>query len=60
VRACVEALAVAAPDWLAEAIDVTTWGKRYAARVDSWRLPTSETQRHDLVLAYGTDGYLGI
>jgi transposase len=57
VRACLEALAVAAPGWLAEAIDVAAWGKRYTARVDSWRLPTSEVTRKDLVLAYGTDGY---
>lgn len=57
VRACVEALAVAAPDWLAAAIDVVGWGKRYAARVDSWRLPTAETARTELALAYGSDGY---
>jgi hypothetical protein len=25
--------------------------------VDSWRLPTSETKRAELALAYGTDGY---
>jgi transposase len=57
VRACVEALAVAAPGWLAEAITVSGWSKRYAARVDSWRLPTSEAKRVELALAYGTDGY---
>jgi transposase len=57
VRACVEALAVAAPGWLAEAITVPGWSKRYAARVDSWRLPTSESKRVELALAYGTDGY---
>jgi IS5 family transposase len=55
VRACVEALAVAAPGWLATAIDVTSWEKRYAARVDSWRLPASETKRRELALAYGRD-----
>jgi transposase len=57
VRALLEALAVAAPDWLAEAITVSGWSKRYAARVDSWRLPTSEAKRKELVRAYGTDGY---
>ena len=57
VRACLEALAVAAPDWLAEAIDVPAWGQRYTTRVDTWRLPTSPTKRQDLALAYGTDGY---
>jgi hypothetical protein len=57
VRALPEALAVAAPGWPAEAIDVAAWGKRYTARVDSWRLPTSEVKRQDLVPSYGTDGY---
>ena len=57
VRACVEALAVAAPDWLAATIDVSDWSARYTARVDSWRLPTSETRRTELALAYARDGY---
>jgi transposase len=57
VRACLEALAVAAPGWLADAIDVAGWGKRYTARVDSWRLPTSDTARTELALAYGSDGF---
>jgi transposase len=56
VRACLEALAVAAPGWLADTFDVAGWGKRYTARVDSWRLPTSETKREQLALAYGKDG----
>ncbi|MDN5934473.1 MAG: transposase, partial [Pseudonocardia sp.] len=55
VRACVEALAAAAPDWLAAVIEVADWGRRYGARVDSWRLPTSKTKRAELVAAYGTD-----
>src|SRR6266540_2132859 len=38
VRACLEALAVAAPDWLANTLDTDGWGRRYAARVGSWRL----------------------
>jgi transposase len=57
VRACLEALAVAAPHWLAEVIDVPDWSARYTARVDSWRLPTSETKRTELALAYARDGY---
>lgn len=32
VRACLEALAVAAPDWLAQVIDVSEWTTRYGAR----------------------------
>jgi len=57
VRACLEALAAAAPGWLAEVIDVPGWSQRYGARVDSWRLPTSETKRAELAHAYGTDGF---
>ncbi|HEY2834033.1 MAG TPA: transposase [Sporichthyaceae bacterium] len=55
VRACVEAVAVAAPDWLPTVIDIADWGRRYGARVDTWRLPTSKTKRAELVAAYGSD-----
>jgi transposase len=55
VRACVEALAVVAPDWLPTVIDIAGWGRRYGARVDTWRLPTSKAKRAELVVAYGTD-----
>ena len=57
VRACVEALAVAAPGWLAHTIEMASWGKRYTARVDSWRLPTSQAKRTELALAYGRDAF---
>ncbi len=55
VRACLEALAVAAPDWLAQVIDVSEWTTRYGARVDSWRLPSSKTKRDRLAQVYGGD-----
>jgi transposase len=55
VRACVEVLAAAAPDWLAAVIDVAGWGRRYGARVDSWRLPSSAAKRAELMAAYGAD-----
>ena len=55
VRAALEALAVAAPDWLSTVIDIAGWGRRYGARVDTWRLPTSKTRRAELVAAYGRD-----
>jgi transposase len=57
VRACLEALAVAAPDWLGATFALGEWGGRYRARVDSWRLPTSQTKRNDLAAAYARDGY---
>jgi transposase len=56
VRATVEALAVAAPDWLAEVLDVADWSARYGVRVDSWRLPSSQSKRDALAIAYGQDG----
>ena len=55
VRACLEALAAAAPDWLASVIDIREWNTRYGARVDSWRLPTSATKRERLAQLYGGD-----
>jgi transposase len=55
VRAALEALAAAAPDWLGGAVDVAGWAGRYRARVDTWRLPTSATKRAELMTAYGTD-----
>ena len=55
VRAAVEALAAAAPDWLAGVIEVGEWARRYGSRVDSWGLSPSGTKRAELMLAYGTD-----
>jgi transposase len=55
VRAVLEALAVAAPGWLPTVIDVPDWAQRYGARVDSWRLPTSQTTRTQLAQTYGSD-----
>ena len=57
VRACLEALAVATPGWLAQAVDVPGWGGRYARRVDSWRRPPSRAKHDALALAYGVDGF---
>lgn len=56
VRACLEALAVAAPQLVAQLLD-DSWGKRYAARIDTWRMPASETKKAELALAYGRDGH---
>src|SRR6266511_1630030 len=56
VRACVEALAVAAPGWLAATFEVASWGRRYTARVDAWRLPASKARRAELAVASGQDG----
>ena len=55
VRACLEALAVAAPQVVADLLD-ESWGKRYAARIDTWRMPASAARKDELALAYGRDG----
>ena len=55
VRACLEALAVAAPQVVAQLLD-ESWGKRYAARTGTWRMPASAARKDELALAYGRDG----
>lgn len=55
VRACVEALAVADPDWVSARLDAG-WQRRYGARVDSWRMPASKTKRAALGGDYTRDG----
>ena len=56
VRACLEQLAVAAPQVVAQLLD-DSWGRRYAARIDTWRMPASEARKAELALAYGRDGH---
>ena len=56
VRAALEALAAAAPQWLAGVID-PSWTQVYGARIENLRLPGSETKRAALAEQYGRDGY---
>jgi transposase len=56
VRAALEALAAAAPAWLAGVIDVS-WQEVYGQRIDNFRLPGSKARRADLAVRYGRDGY---
>jgi transposase len=56
VRAALEALAATAPDWLAGIID-ESWQRVYGQRIDTLRLPASETARKNLAVQYGKDGY---
>jgi transposase len=56
LRAALEALAAAAPDWLAGVIDAS-WQQVYGARIDNLHLPVSESKRRELMVRYGTDGY---
>jgi transposase len=57
VRAAVEALAVACPDWLAARFCVSDWTRRYGARIDSWHLPDSKAEREKLTIEFARDGY---
>lgn len=57
VRAAVEALSAAAPDWVADVMDVPGWSARYGQRIDSWRLPGAQAKKDQLAVAYGTDGF---
>jgi hypothetical protein len=57
VRAALEALAVACPDWLAARLCTADWTRRYGARVDSWRLPAGKAARDELTIQYARDGY---
>jgi hypothetical protein len=51
-----EALAVAAPGWLAGVIG-PSWQQVYGARIDDLHLRESQGGRQDLMVRYGTDGY---
>ncbi|MFM9700373.1 transposase [Streptomyces europaeiscabiei] len=55
VRAALEALAVAAPAWLAGQIDVTEFAERYGPRIDGRKMPYSQTRRDRLAQVFGQD-----
>src|SRR5207237_2442363 len=55
VRAALEALAAAAPGWLAGVI-VASWQRVYGQRIDDFQLPRSTAMSADLAVRYGRDG----
>jgi transposase len=57
VRAVLEALAAACPDWLEQRVCVPDFTRRYGIPVTSWRPPLSEAKRDELAVAYARDGY---
>ncbi|MDT0470204.1 IS1182 family transposase, partial [Streptomyces sp. DSM 41699] len=57
VRAALEALAVAAPVWLADKIDVAEFAHRYGPRVNGWTMPSSKTKKDRLAQVFAQDGY---
>ncbi|WP_406500947.1 IS1182 family transposase [Streptomyces sp. NBC_01590] len=56
LRASLEALAMAAPDWMRASMD-PAWQERYGTRVDAYRLPTDEQERRTLARQIAADGY---
>ena len=56
LRAALNAIAVAAPDWL-RAIALTDWHERYDRRVEDMRLPDTPPKREAYAVQVGTDGF---
>ena len=57
VRAALEALAAAHPDWVARRLCVPDFARRYGTPMTSWRPPVSRARRDELAVAYARDGY---
>jgi len=55
MRAALNSLAVAAPDWLRAHVPAD-WHDRYDRRVEEYRLPTAKTERAALAALIGADG----
>jgi transposase len=55
LRAALNSLAVVAPTWLRAQVP-SEWVDRYAARLESYRLPSSAPARQVLALTIGADG----
>ncbi|MFF0044188.1 transposase [Streptomyces mirabilis] len=56
LRAALEALAAAAPDWLAPLIS-SGWVERYGNKVDNYRFPKGENVRREWAEQVGRDGF---
>ncbi len=57
LRAALNAIAVAAPDWL-RAIAPPDWHERYDRRVEDMRLPDTGPKREAYAVQVGTDGFV--
>lgn len=56
LRAALNALAVAAPDWL-RLHSQPDWVERYSERIEDYHLPKSKSKRTEQALLYGEDGH---
>jgi transposase len=57
VRAALEALTAAHPDWVDSRICVSDWAARYGTPMTSWRPPASKAKQDELAITYARDGY---
>jgi transposase len=57
VRAALEVLSAAHPDWVAQRVCVSDWARRYGTPLTSWRPPASQAKQDELAIAYARDGY---
>jgi IS5 family transposase len=57
VRAALEALTAAHPDWVAQRTCVPDFARRYGTPMTSWRPPASKAKQDELAIAYAKDGY---
>ena len=57
VRAALEALAVVAPAWLAETVNVPELALRYGERVNGWKMPSSKVKRDRVATVFGQDAF---
>ena len=55
LRAALNALAAAAPDWLSAQVDAD-WFDRYSVRIEESRLPKGQAAREEYAAQVGTDG----
>jgi transposase len=56
LRAALEALAAAAPQWLTGQV-TAEWARRYGARIDSYRFPKGDNVRAEWAEQVGRDGF---
>jgi Transposase DDE domain len=57
VRAALEALTAAHPDWTAQVLQVSEWARRYGTPLTGWHLPVSKKKQDELAVTYARDGY---
>lgn len=55
-RATLNALAVAAPEWL-RSQSQPEWLERYSERIEDYHLPKSKSKREEQAILYGEDGF---